>query len=215
MKKIFLICPVRNASPEITEQINAYVAARETEGYEVHWPARDTNQDDKHGWEICTTNFRAMQAAGDVHVWYDPTSFGSIWDLGMLYALQRITGFRNVVLANLLEPAVLAEFPAVILRQMVWETSERVLPIPYGKAEKAESLEHLCSATLRLMRAEDEFWVSYDPIYKISVFTVGMLFALHHLEGQRKITLAHPLEATADKSFANVILRMVEQTKDL
>jgi len=115
MKKIFLICPVRNASSEITEQIKAYVAAREAEGYEVHWPARDTDQTDTHGLSICLTNFRAMINAEEIHIWFDPESYGSVWDEGGLFMLHLLEDNRKVVLANHVEPTADKSFANVLL----------------------------------------------------------------------------------------------------
>ena len=85
MKSVFLICPIRNASEEAKEAARAYVAGLEASGYRVHWPLRDTPQDDPVGLRICGNNGRALLAADEVHFWYDPGSQGSIFDLGMLF----------------------------------------------------------------------------------------------------------------------------------
>ena len=114
--KIFLICPVRNATPEVTSQINAYVENLENEGWHIHWPARDTDQTDKHGFSICSTNFRAMQDAEEIHIWFDPTSYGSVFDEGGLFMLHLLQGNRKVVLANHVEPTPDKSFANVLLR---------------------------------------------------------------------------------------------------
>ena len=59
-KKTFLICPVRGHDPAETEEI---VADLESRGYDVHWPPRDTNQDDPHGFRICSDNKKAIEEA--------------------------------------------------------------------------------------------------------------------------------------------------------
>lgn len=44
-KKIFLISPVRMATAAERGDVGDYVERLESEGAEVHWPIRDTNQD--------------------------------------------------------------------------------------------------------------------------------------------------------------------------
>ena len=46
MKKAFLICPVRGHSMDETTKI---VVDLENDGWQVHWPPRDTNQEDPIG----------------------------------------------------------------------------------------------------------------------------------------------------------------------
>lgn len=100
MASIFLICPVRNASPEATAKLRAYVDGLEKAGYRVHWPARDTRQDDPVGMRICRDNARAMLASAEVHVWYDKESQGSVFDLGMCFMAIELGFDRRVVIAN-------------------------------------------------------------------------------------------------------------------
>lgn len=98
---IFLICPVRNASEEARAAANAYVAGLEGRGYRVHWPPRDTDQDDPIGLRICRDNARAILAADEIHVWYDPASQGSVFDFGMLFMASEVIGpKKKVVIAN-------------------------------------------------------------------------------------------------------------------
>lgn len=101
MASIFLICPVRNAAPEASAAVAAYVDGLERSGHRVHWPPRDTPQDDPVGLRICRDNGRALLAADEVHLWYDPSSQGSIFDFGMLFMASEIVGRRKrFVLAN-------------------------------------------------------------------------------------------------------------------
>ncbi|HJV32688.1 MAG TPA: hypothetical protein VJ694_01550 [Patescibacteria group bacterium] len=101
MASIFLICPVRNASPEATASVQAYVKGLEAQGHRVHWPPRDTPQDDPVGLRICRDNGRALLVAEEVHVWYDASSQGTIFDAGMLFMAVALLGFeKRVVIAN-------------------------------------------------------------------------------------------------------------------
>ena len=82
--KTFLICPVRGHDK--SETFDA-VSQLEIDGWNVHWPPRDTNQDDPTGYQICRENYEAMLIADFVHFIWDGESQGSLFDLGMAFAL--------------------------------------------------------------------------------------------------------------------------------
>lgn len=84
--KSFLICPVRGVKPEAQADT---VAALEAQGFEVHWPPRDTDQNDEVGLRICRDNMRAIAAADVVHVIWDGKSQGCLFDLGVAFALGK------------------------------------------------------------------------------------------------------------------------------
>ncbi len=115
MARIFIICPVREVPPEIAERIRAYVAGLEAKGHKVHWPQRDTDQTDPHGINICITNCDRIIAAREVHIWFDPTSHGSDFDRGILFALLRLGFRKKVVLINSVEPTPHKSFANVLL----------------------------------------------------------------------------------------------------
>jgi nucleoside 2-deoxyribosyltransferase len=81
--KTFLICPVRGHEQSETEAI---VKKLELEGWQVHWPPRDTNQDDLDGLRICQDNRKAIQEADATHFIWDGKSQGGLFDLGMAFA---------------------------------------------------------------------------------------------------------------------------------
>lgn len=85
--KIFLISPVRNINEEEQVRIKAYVNFLESQDHIVHWPIRDTNQDDPIGIQICRDNFKAIYEADEIHVWLNPTSAGTGFDLGGAFML--------------------------------------------------------------------------------------------------------------------------------
>lgn len=90
MKKIFLICPVRNATAEQKEKMEEYINQQEQLGNKVYYPARDTNQsDDTGGWRICIDNKCAIREADEVHIFWDDKSIGSIFDLGVAFAFDK------------------------------------------------------------------------------------------------------------------------------
>jgi hypothetical protein len=93
--KIFLICPVRNVTTEQKQNIEAYVSSLETQGHVVHWPQRDTQQDDPIGTRICADNRQAIINADEIHAWWSSNSTGSLFDLGMAWMLR-----KSLVIAN-------------------------------------------------------------------------------------------------------------------
>lgn len=91
--RIFLICPVRNASDVAKQEIGEWIDAKEKEGKIVHYPARDTCQDDSTGgFNICMTNLTAMKNAHEVAIYYEPNSAGTKFDLGALFMLKEVMG---------------------------------------------------------------------------------------------------------------------------
>lgn len=93
--RIFLICPVRNVSAEEIVAIKKYVFDLEQAGHIVHWPFRDTDQNDPIGLRICQDNRQAIVDADEIDVWWNDTSKGSYFDLGIAFALG-----KKIVLAN-------------------------------------------------------------------------------------------------------------------
>lgn len=83
---IFLICPVRGHEMQETEAI---VEHYEKNGNSVHWPPRDTDQNDETGLRICRDNAKAIANADVVAVVWDGKSQGCLFDLGIAFALQK------------------------------------------------------------------------------------------------------------------------------
>lgn len=93
--KIFLICPVRGLSSEERTSIQIYVNILESAGHKIHWPPRDTDQDDPVGLRILHDNTQAIADSEEVHIWWNTDSRGSLFDLGVTFALK-----KKLVLAN-------------------------------------------------------------------------------------------------------------------
>jgi hypothetical protein len=104
-KKVYLVCPVRRCPPEITAEMDEYVAELERNGYKVHYPPRDADQT-QDGVEICLAHWSAMVAAEEIHLWWVPgISTGTYFDFGMAYMLYHLdaeAGSRAIkfVIAN-------------------------------------------------------------------------------------------------------------------
>jgi hypothetical protein len=93
---IFLICPVRDAQPEQKKRMEEYIAKLESQGKTVYYPARDTNQIDSIGYRICTDNKNALLNSKEVHIFYDKTSQGSLFDLGMAFGSDKPLYIVNI-----------------------------------------------------------------------------------------------------------------------
>ncbi len=87
-KKIFIICSVRGASWEYQLELESYVEDLEERGCKVHLPHRDTNQQAR-GLDICKQNMEAIKQADEVHVFYNHTSQGTHFDMGVAFALGK------------------------------------------------------------------------------------------------------------------------------
>ena len=89
-KKIFLICPVRRATPEQKKWIEDFTARKEQEGYKIHAPHIHTRQVDMlRGYAICRQNEEAVATSEEIDLYYDQSSTGSVFDLGAAYALHK------------------------------------------------------------------------------------------------------------------------------
>ena len=84
--RAFLICPVRGHDKSETAAI---VSKLERDGWQVHWPPRDTSQHDALGYRICEDNRRAIAEADRVFVIWDGKSQGCLFDLGMAFAMNK------------------------------------------------------------------------------------------------------------------------------
>jgi hypothetical protein len=94
-KRIFLICPVRNLTEEENNYLQGYISNLENNGYKVHYPPRDTNQDDLIGLNICSENREAIRKADEVHIYWNPSSSGSGFDFGMTFMIEKPIKFIN------------------------------------------------------------------------------------------------------------------------
>jgi len=84
-KRFFLICPVRNQDQETRSLLEELA-----ENPQVYYPARDTNQvDPTGGLRICADNRLMIESAETIWFVWDGLSQGSIFDLGMAFALAK------------------------------------------------------------------------------------------------------------------------------
>ncbi len=86
--RIFIICSVRDADEYYKSNINEYVIQLENAGHTVHCPHRDTDQK-QSGIDICKQNSRAITDADEIHVFYNPESQGTHFDLGAVFIINK------------------------------------------------------------------------------------------------------------------------------
>lgn len=96
MKKVYLVCPVRNCSEEVQKQLEDYVLNLEEDDFEVHFPPRDVKQD-QEGFGICDSHRKAMAECDEVHFWWDKDSKGSHFDFGMAFMLEHFKPIKYVM----------------------------------------------------------------------------------------------------------------------
>lgn len=114
--KYFLICPVRNATESQRQQMDTWIAQKESDGDAVYYPARDTNQNDSIGYRICRDNRHALASADKIAIFWDKTSQGSLFDLGMAFALEKPIEIINV---DEIEPTESKSFSNMMIE---WQT---------------------------------------------------------------------------------------------
>jgi len=101
----FIICPVRESTEAEKSFVADYVSRLESAGCLVHNPPRDTKQDgDPIGLRICSDNREAVRNSKTVRLYFNPTSQGTYFDLGMTFmAYKPLFVINPEVLANNLD----------------------------------------------------------------------------------------------------------------
>ena|SRR3989344_2916588 len=93
---VYLIHPVENLTEEERRFLDSYVESIERRGYKVHYPIRDVDQNDSSGGVRIMKEHRvAMGTTREVHVYWNPKSRGSVFDLGMGFYAE-----KPIVLVN-------------------------------------------------------------------------------------------------------------------
>jgi hypothetical protein len=208
--KIFLICPVRKAGDDVNERIAAYVSGRESQGDQVHWPKRDTKQDgDPIGIRICRDNRKAMFDADEVHVWYDPESRGSCFDIGMAAVFERQKPGR-VRIANLEEALAAPASPQLVaLFSVAIDTLDASAVSILAQHLKRYPVSDLGRHVTMGPGVRTFHTSPNDPG---ALYMYGMIFAML-LQAPARIMLGVALEETPEKSFNNLLLWLEQNTK--
>ncbi|MDD3101544.1 MAG: hypothetical protein PHE59_00120 [Patescibacteria group bacterium] len=100
MKNVYIICPVRKLTDQEKERILNYVEDLEKKGYIVRCPFRDTPQEDEVGLRIVTDHeINDILWADEIHIWWNPTSEGSLFDFAQARMLSHIKE-NKIILIN-------------------------------------------------------------------------------------------------------------------
>jgi len=195
-ERIFVIGPVRKAGVETLSRMGKHVAMREAQGYKVHWPFRDTPQDDPVGLRICSVNRGAIYDSDKVECYVDETSEASKFDLGMFYYFLRGTH---------------KGFEVINEEELGWNgparmTLEDVL-LELGVTGVSPS-----EAGREAMHRSSEILVLVDRTNPTALFRMGMAFASLLDQPKKSIRIAnrHQISRTPHKSFENVFLELAE-----
>lgn len=85
---VFIICSVRGMDKEYLDKLFHYAESLEAEGKTVYLPPRDTDQS-LSGLEINKSNREGIKYADEIHVFYNPHSSGTHFDLGQAFAFEK------------------------------------------------------------------------------------------------------------------------------
>jgi len=97
--EIYMLCPVRKATPEEKEFLEAYKQEMAIRGFRAHYPATDTNQEaDLGGYRICMNHCEEEERAAQIHIFWNTSSTGSYVDLGTCLYLHRKVGKKIKVI---------------------------------------------------------------------------------------------------------------------
>jgi len=82
--KVFIIC-----SKGLFKKGLKHTVELESAGCEVFFPLRDTKQVKTTANAVVRSNLKGIKDVDEVHILWDGSSYGSIFDLGMAYALNK------------------------------------------------------------------------------------------------------------------------------
>jgi nucleoside 2-deoxyribosyltransferase len=95
---IYIICPIRKATEEQKEALKKYKNKLIMDGHKAYYPDDDNpyEKTDHVGYLICEENTRAIRQADEVHIFWDTTSSGTLFDLGVAFALNKPLKIVNI-----------------------------------------------------------------------------------------------------------------------
>jgi hypothetical protein len=156
MRRIFIICSVRDADDDYRAKLEAYADMLEENGAEVHLPHRDTDQE-QSGLDICRQNAMAINLSNEVHVFYSKESQGTHFDMGVAFALAEIAGrdIKIVPVDVTIEPKNVRTFARMIGE---WEIDQTQVLTSAGLLNQLEGENDYpeCDISMRDLRELDE-----------------------------------------------------------
>lgn len=188
-KRIFMICPVNDATDEEKAFLKEYKANLISQGIQVHYPGDDTNQDDLIGLNICSENRFAIKRSDEVHLYYHPKSIGTVFDTGMTFMAE-----KNLFLINKNKHDITDEFTRLIMRAAYNVEFDESASLYDGMMKRKEEIKQANFIQYEWKGETKEFLLDF-----------GMAFMV-----ERSITLINrkDVERTPRKSFENVLLEL-------
>ena len=189
-KRAFLICSVRDCPPEEMARLNQYRYQLERQGYKVHFPPEDTNQNDSIGLSICSKNRNAILNSDEIHIMYNPNSEGSKFDLGMTFMAG-----KPLIVANPLI-TINDDFGLFIAKY-----SSNMTFSQYNSL-----FDHFTKRKQEISESDiiEYIWFENSPEF---LFDFGMAFMA---EKQIKLINKKNVQQTPNKSFQNVLLELTK-----
>lgn len=195
-KRIFIICPVRGITAEEDKFLLGYVSQLKSSGYNVHYPKNDTNQHDSIGLNICSQNKEAIRNADEIHIYYNPTSTGSVFDVGMAFMAD-----KPVIIIN---QDYFEKNKQDNFTQFLIEYSNKISPCSEFYKKMLKRKEEIKNASVIRYK--------WEGISKEALFDAGMIFM-----AEKPLVLINredvDAQKTPHKSFQNVLLALDEKYK--
>jgi len=193
----FIICPVRESTEAEKAFVANYVSRLENAGCLVHNPPRDTKQDgDPIGLRICMDNREAVRNSNTVRLYFNPTSQGTYFDLGMtLMKNKPLFVINPEILANNLDEPM-----SRLLFEYAFNTDKGLIPKNHSCIKDFDKLQDKISLS-------DSVTYEWKNNNRDFLFNFGMAFM-----AGKPIILSNrdyvKTQKTPHKSFQNVLLEL-------
>jgi hypothetical protein len=210
-RKVFMICPVRSASPKEVELLSNHKKWLKSRGYKVRYPLEDTDQIDPIGFYICAQNRWAILHSDEIHVYFDSKSAGSAFDLGMSFYAG-----KPISIINYYDKCFYRDRLDDFGEFLLFYASTTKNGIKERSPAYEEVLNRVCSSSFyeEMLRKSEELKgfdiieLGWEPDTKSNprkLFYFGMCF-MENLLNNKPVILANPQEVipTLGKSFNNV-----------
>jgi hypothetical protein len=161
---IYLIHPVRNITENERKFFNNYVKGLEKKGLNVHYPIRDVDQDDPTGMRICCEHREAAKEVEEAHIYLNPTSTGSVFDLGMVCYLDKPIKIINSESVNVENNLVTDFLRNYSLKETTGSKSFEKILQKKEKIKRSEMIEFFWEGTPENLFEFGMAFVSEKPI---------------------------------------------------
>ncbi|MEI6774531.1 MAG: hypothetical protein WCL18_07275 [bacterium] len=174
-KSVFVICSVRKAHASEKEKFVAYKQKLLSQGYvSVHLPHLDTNQE-VSGYEICVQNTTENVAATQTHVFYEQTSEGLHFDIGVRFVDMYLHPEKQFYVVDYLEDDPLG----ILLQGHMCRLFE----------EKFQGYDRWIGILETMIEVEELQIVYHPQNTQASHIELGMIFALCTFFPEKRINI--------------------------